>query len=168
MSGSIPTHISALRGLTTLDLENNILSGSLPTSVTLLTNLQQLSAGGNELKGSIPPAIVNFTNLKILELDRNQMQGTVPDLSGLRFLEKLDLKTNKFSGSVPVLPNSLQICDLGTFHVMLPLLLSLFGLKSVFFLMMDFFLLRFVSTAWNNWSVTENGLTKECFQQKNT
>jgi len=119
LSGIIPTQISTLRSLTTLDLENNILSGSIPTTLTVLTELQQLSIGGNEIKGSIPADIVDLTNLKTLELDRNQLQGSLPDLSSLRFLEKLDLKTNKLSGDVPVLPDSLQLCDLGTFQRML-------------------------------------------------
>lgn len=117
LSGTIPTQISTLRSLTTLDLENNILSGSIPTTLTALVNLQQLSIGGNELKGSIPAGIVDLTDLRTLELDRNQLGGSVADLSSLRFLEKLDLKTNKFTGSVPVLPSSLQVCDLGTFRI---------------------------------------------------
>ena len=132
LSGTIPTQISSLRSLTTLDFEDNILSGSLPTTVLALTNLQQLSAGGNELKGSIPSGIVNLTNLKTLELDRNQIGGTVPDLASLRFLEKLDLKTNKFSGTVPVLPDSLQFCDLSTFYVVLNDVLLWFGMMKVF------------------------------------
>lgn len=112
LSGSIPTQFSTLASLTTLDLENNILSGSLPTTLTTLVALEQLSVGGNEIKGKIPADIVNLTNLKTLEMDRNKLDGALPDLTGLKFLEKLDLKTNKLTGDVPPLPLSLQVCDL--------------------------------------------------------
>jgi len=112
LTGSIPNQISNLQSLTKLDLENNILSGSIPSSIPALINLQQFSAGGNELNGNIPDGIVDLTNLRTLELDGNKLVGTLPDLSLLRSLEKLVLKTNKLSGRVPVLPSSLQFCDL--------------------------------------------------------
>jgi Leucine-rich repeat (LRR) protein len=98
-----------------MSTENNVLTGSIPTEINLLTILEYFSAGGNELSGSIPE-ISALTNLVSLELDRNKLGRYLPELRSLTNLDKLDLKTNKLVGTVPVLPDSITDCDLGTFY----------------------------------------------------
>ncbi len=78
LTGKIPSSISKLKGLKTLDLQINKLSGSIPASLTQLTALTDLRLYSNQLTGSIPENIGNLTNLTFITLARNNLSGSVP------------------------------------------------------------------------------------------
>ncbi|MFC1543432.1 leucine-rich repeat domain-containing protein, partial [Candidatus Neomarinimicrobiota bacterium] len=63
--------------VTGLDLSGNNLSGSLPSTISDLTALDTLNLAANQLTGTIPTALNNLTYLRLLRLDNNQFTGAV-------------------------------------------------------------------------------------------
>jgi Leucine-rich repeat (LRR) protein len=55
--GTIPSELSHLKWLNSLDLESNRLGGSIPSEVGLLTNLEFLALNNNKLQGEIPKTL---------------------------------------------------------------------------------------------------------------
>ncbi|XP_026410282.1 probable LRR receptor-like serine/threonine-protein kinase At1g34110 [Papaver somniferum] len=105
LSGSIPSGISNLRGLVSVNLQDNELNGSIPDSISNLEFLIELQLGKNCLSSRIPKMP---SNLQIsLDLSRNCFEGTIPEtLGGLRALEVLDISNNKFQGLMTVIDAS--------------------------------------------------------------
>ena len=99
LTGSLPTALTSLTGLTVLTLEFSQLSGSIP-NLSALTSLTYLSFKDNQLSGTIP-ALSALTNLTTLDLSHNQLSGSIPALSALTNLTTLALSSNQLSGSVP-------------------------------------------------------------------
>ncbi|KAH8968437.1 hypothetical protein BDL97_03G127900 [Sphagnum fallax] len=83
LTGSIPTSLSSLEGLTTLFLDNNYLNGSIPNQLSSLINLEQLHLQNNNLSGPFPLWATNLTQLEELYLQNNNLTGEVPSLSAL-------------------------------------------------------------------------------------
>ena len=59
VSGTLPTEIGWLTGLTNVDLSYNALSKTLPTEVGMLTGLTSIDLGKNSFTGTIPSQIGN-------------------------------------------------------------------------------------------------------------
>ena len=104
LSGSIPTEIGNLTGLTHVYLWGNALSGAIPTEIGNLTGLIKLQLDGNALSGPIPSSIGNLTSLTRLALDVNALSGEVPSsITNLTNLTNLYLGGNGcLWASVPV------------------------------------------------------------------
>ena len=62
LSGSIPSELGDLLGLTRLDLSDNSLTGEIPAELGNLTNLTELRLSGNNLTGCIPEALRDVEN----------------------------------------------------------------------------------------------------------
>ena len=77
-TGSIPSCISFLSGVTYLDLEFNALTGSIPAAL---------------FNGSLP--------LKTLHLSSNALSGTLPNVTLPAQLVDLDLSANAMAGTIP-------------------------------------------------------------------
>ncbi len=75
-----------------LFLGNNLLRGSIPSELSQLTNLTTLDLGFNDLSGSIPSELGDLSNLRELFLYHTQLNGKLP-LS----LKSLDLLVFNFS-----------------------------------------------------------------------
>lgn len=92
-----------LRGL---GLQNNDLSGGLPTSLTMLSELQTLNLGYNRINGTLPTTLGNLTAFRVLELTNNQLTGPIPsDLcaeDGSSPLTDLFLGSNMLTGSLNI------------------------------------------------------------------
>ena len=122
LTGTIPSDISNLSGLTHLDLGGNSLSGTIPSGLSSLSKLIFLFLDGNSLSGTIPdlsstdlgelrldnnelsgtiPAWLNNKDMTRLTLHGNRLTGTIPDLSGLDRLRDFDLSNNRLSGTIP-------------------------------------------------------------------
>ena len=122
LTGTIPSDIANLSGLTLLDLGANSLSGTIPSGLSSLSKLIFLFLDGNSLSGTIPdlsstnlgdlllhnnqlsgtiPAWLNNKDLTRLKLHDNRLTGTIPDLSGLDRLRDFDLSNNRLSGTIP-------------------------------------------------------------------
>ncbi|GKE98791.1 kinase-like domain-containing protein, partial [Tanacetum coccineum] len=68
--------------LTFLSLGVNQLSGSLPSSIGSLVGLTRLVLGANRFKGKIPTTIGKLQKLQVLYLDSNNFSGPIPDVIG--------------------------------------------------------------------------------------
>lgn len=115
LSGTIPSEIGNLTGLTTLDLAHNKLNGSIPAEIGNLTALTRLDLLHNNLSGSIPVEIGNLTALTSLDLEFNRLSGPIPTVLGdLNELRYLNLGANQLSGAIPP-----EICNLTALETLL-------------------------------------------------
>ncbi|CAI5499330.1 unnamed protein product, partial [Closterium sp. Naga37s-1] len=111
LSGSLPTSISALSALTSLDLSSNLFNQQLDgflSDLYLLTQLKQLLLGYNWFYGSVPTTISQLSKLTGLSVFSNYLTGSLPALPSS--LRALDIAYNFLSGSLPTLPSTLSHC----------------------------------------------------------
>ncbi|KAJ8448211.1 hypothetical protein Cgig2_025135 [Carnegiea gigantea] len=131
--GQVPSWITTLRSLQTLDLSGNSFTGSLLDVMgNASISLQEVILSDNEFYGSIPDSVfINFPNLTLLDLSSNSLNGAVELLnifSNLKHLERLDLSASNLSviptkssefKSASIWPNlsylGLSSCDLSEF-----------------------------------------------------
>ncbi|XP_034205674.1 receptor-like protein EIX2 [Prunus dulcis] len=86
-----------------IDLSSNILTGEIPSEITHLVELVSLNLSGNQLTGQIIPEIGNLQSLEALDLSRNQIEGRIPtSLARIDRLDFLDLSLNNLSGEIPI------------------------------------------------------------------
>ncbi|XP_062151716.1 receptor-like protein 6 [Alnus glutinosa] len=86
--------------LQVLDLKSNLLQGSLPIPPV---STFIFSISNNSLTGNIPELFCNLSSLKVLDLGNNNLSDSLPqclDNFGAS-LSVLDLRKNKFQGSIP-------------------------------------------------------------------
>jgi len=82
LTGTLPTGLAQLTGLTFLNLSASDLNGTIPTDLSLLTELRHLELSDNDLIGTIPTELALLSHLTSLRLSGlSQMTGSVP--SGL-------------------------------------------------------------------------------------
>ena len=98
--GSIPSGISKLNQLKSLNLDENALYGTLPHTIGNLTNLEYLSAKGNTLSGGLPSTMKTMKSLTTLNLADNAMSGNLQHLKHVRNLKNVHLYQNSFSGHI--------------------------------------------------------------------
>ena len=116
LTGFIPSEISQLEYLISLNLSRNNLSGSIPSSIGDLINISTLYLNSNQLSGNIPPEIGSLTQLADLRLDFNSLSGVIPNsLGNLINIFNLDLRENNLTGSIP---GSLGNLSLGNFLIL--------------------------------------------------
>uniref|UniRef100_A0ACD6AIS3 Uncharacterized protein n=1 Tax=Avena sativa TaxID=4498 RepID=A0ACD6AIS3_AVESA len=102
ISGGLPTALSNLTSVTSLDLSANRLHGAIPEPVMMMENLNLLNISSNLMFGSIPANIVMLKNLVELYLDHNKLSGSIPrGLGNLTNLEYLGLSGNQLSSTIP-------------------------------------------------------------------
>ncbi|ONK68325.1 uncharacterized protein A4U43_C05F10240 [Asparagus officinalis] len=83
-------------------LVNMSLSGQISPSISALRSLSSLELQTNTLSGKIPPELNDCTNLQTLNLSANSFTGELPDLSSLQKLQLLDFSMNQLSGNFPL------------------------------------------------------------------
>ncbi|XP_050290700.1 probable leucine-rich repeat receptor-like serine/threonine-protein kinase At3g14840 isoform X2 [Quercus robur] len=104
LEGPIPSSISVLSNLTELRISDLLGNGSEFPPLKKMTGMKRLMLRSCNLSGPIPADISQMTNLQILDLSFNKLEENVPDLSGLYYLQyiQMDLSYNNFSQtSVP-------------------------------------------------------------------
>uniref|UniRef100_A0A0D9XUE0 non-specific serine/threonine protein kinase n=1 Tax=Leersia perrieri TaxID=77586 RepID=A0A0D9XUE0_9ORYZ len=102
LTGSIPSEIENLAGLTAILMDNNMLSGQIPSTITNLPNLMFLSLSHNKLSGEIPQSIGTIEQLLKLYLQENDLTGPIPSsIARCTNLVKLNISRNKLNGSIP-------------------------------------------------------------------
>uniref|UniRef100_A0A5B6YV36 Uncharacterized protein n=2 Tax=Davidia involucrata TaxID=16924 RepID=A0A5B6YV36_DAVIN len=94
---------SSILGLVTnMDLSKNNLSGKIPSELTSLLELQSLNLFENHFTGRIPEKIGDMRQLESLDFSVNQLFGEIPSsMSSLTFLSNLNLSCNNMTGRIP-------------------------------------------------------------------
>ncbi|XP_078149357.1 receptor-like protein EIX2 [Carex rostrata] len=88
--------------VSSLDFSENSLTGSIPTEVTSLYGLLSLNLSGNQLRGGITSNFGFMQRIESLDLSRNNLTGPIPEsLTNLTFLSYLNLSYNNLSGKIP-------------------------------------------------------------------
>nr|XP_043631261.1 receptor kinase-like protein Xa21 [Erigeron canadensis] len=101
-SGSLPSSVGGLSGLTSLDVSNNQLTGTLPMTIGNLRNIRRLNLKNNSFSGSIPSSIGNLSLMIELHLGLNKLNGSIPsDLGNAKRLIELNLDRNNLTGAIP-------------------------------------------------------------------
>ncbi|GFY97699.1 hypothetical protein Acr_12g0002400 [Actinidia rufa] len=148
----IPSAISKLSSLTSLDLLSSYFSGQVPSEVLGLSKLTSLVLSFNPLKlhnpglnslvenltslqmlhlSSLPASIGNLTELVKLSLDSNQFVGEIPYMGSLSQVFSLSLNYNKFNrGTLPWLGKlaKISVLHLSEINLYGPIPLSLANL----------------------------------------
>ncbi|GKY99978.1 hypothetical protein MPSEU_000951400 [Mayamaea pseudoterrestris] len=105
-------HLGGATTLTSLHLENNLLSGPIPDQLYKLTNLESLYVDHNQLTGSISSSIGNLAKLQEVSLSENKLSGSLENLQLLPKLRAIALGRNNFSGTIPKFLSSSQNLEL--------------------------------------------------------
>eukprot|EP00798_Chlamydomonas_sp_ICE-L_P025222 gene25222-10867_t len=102
LSGPLPSSLSLLTGLTSIDLSSNSLTSSLPPAWSSLANMSVLNLAGNSLTSSLPPAWSSLSNLGVLNLAGNSLTSSLPPAwSSLANMSVLNLAGNSLTSSLP-------------------------------------------------------------------
>ncbi|KAL5074162.1 hypothetical protein RYX36_013150 [Vicia faba] len=106
LTRKIPDCWKYWKGLTFLNMGNNMLSGELPPLESLI-NLVILN---NSLSGSFLMDLTNLTNLEFIHIGRNNFPGTgtVP-VKMPHGMEVMLLRSNQFEGDIPS-----QLCNISS------------------------------------------------------
>ncbi|XP_044443559.1 protein STRUBBELIG-RECEPTOR FAMILY 3 [Triticum aestivum] len=100
LTGSIPSSLSKLTGLSAMSLNVNHLDGELPDAFDSLAGLINLDISENNFTGVLPPSMKNLSSLTTLRIQDNQLSGTLDNLQDLP-IKDLNVENNLFSGPVP-------------------------------------------------------------------
>ncbi|KAB2627303.1 LRR receptor-like serine/threonine-protein kinase ERL1 [Pyrus ussuriensis x Pyrus communis] len=85
-----------------IDFSSNRLTGEIPSEITDLVGLVSLNLSRNGLTGELPAKIGKLQSLDALDLSRNQIHGRIPtSLAQIYGLSVLDLSYNNFIGKIP-------------------------------------------------------------------
>eukprot|EP00656_Telonema_subtile_P056530 TRINITY_DN9049_c0_g1_i1.p1 TRINITY_DN9049_c0_g1~~TRINITY_DN9049_c0_g1_i1.p1 ORF type:complete len:1372 (-),score=167.80 TRINITY_DN9049_c0_g1_i1:1954-6069(-) len=99
--GTIPSSITSLVALTSLNLHGNSLSGTLPHQLSNLTKLGRLKLDKNRFSGIISSQLAKLTGLVSWPVHNNLLSGSIPsEISRLTKLGTLDWYNNRLSGSL--------------------------------------------------------------------
>eukprot|EP00029_Vermamoeba_vermiformis_P005978 TRINITY_DN2222_c0_g3_i1.p1 TRINITY_DN2222_c0_g3~~TRINITY_DN2222_c0_g3_i1.p1 ORF type:complete len:752 (-),score=117.42 TRINITY_DN2222_c0_g3_i1:65-2320(-) len=113
--GVVPPELFALPKLQSISISgsNNFLPWEIPATIKQALLLEDLVLDGCNVVGTLPEEIATLPSLTDLSLENNQLVGTIPSLkdSSLRLLHAWG---NRFSGSIPPLPSTLDILDLSS------------------------------------------------------
>ncbi|RAL48294.1 hypothetical protein DM860_005718 [Cuscuta australis] len=102
INATIPSQITHLKKLVTLDLQVNQLEGLIHPWVGKLKELEVIDLSYNNFAGPIPSTIGKLVNLKVFRLGNNWINGSIPSEIGyLKDLSKLELHVNNISGPLP-------------------------------------------------------------------
>ncbi|GKB33519.1 kinase-like domain-containing protein [Tanacetum coccineum] len=162
LSGSLPSSIGSLVGLTALDLRANRFKGKIPTTIGKLQNLQYLALAENQFSGFIPDAIGNLSLLIELYLFSNKLEGHIPSsLGNCKELNGLALRYNRLTRKIP--EHLLQLPSITSFLDLRSNSLS----GSIPSEIKDLKMLSYLDLSYNNLSRTITSSLGECISLKN-
>ncbi|GKC36232.1 leucine-rich repeat-containing protein [Tanacetum coccineum] len=110
LSGQVPTDITLLHKLVSLDLSFNYVGGDFlklepHVFINMLrnfTNLEVLSLSQVNISSVLPTSLNISSSLKLLNLAGSGLQGTLPHyIFNIHSLETLELSGNHFTGEIP-------------------------------------------------------------------
>jgi hypothetical protein len=98
--------------VTSIDLDNNLLTGSLPSTIDALTHLQYFNVGNdgdlgdghfpNRVYGQIPP-LASLHDLRVFIANNQYLTGPIPSLTGMSSLTRFEVPRNSLTGTIPSL-----------------------------------------------------------------
>lgn len=100
-----------------LDLSSCKIGGRIPDFLSHLTEVEFLSLAYNNLSGTIPSWLFNLPKLGYLDLSYNNLNGEVPPSLHLRLFfgpTTLNLEHNHLEGTIPQLPDTIEVVDLSS------------------------------------------------------
>ncbi|XP_021832229.1 probable LRR receptor-like serine/threonine-protein kinase At1g34110 [Prunus avium] len=101
--GGMKTYKNTLGLVKRIDPSSNKLTREIPSEITHLVGLVSLNLSRNQLTSQITPEIGNLQSLDSLDLSRNHIDGRIPtSLARIDRLGFLDLSYNNLSGKIPV------------------------------------------------------------------
>ncbi|CAL5340946.1 hypothetical protein CsSME_00025155 [Camellia sinensis var. sinensis] len=108
--GSIPSQLfHSNMNLIHAIFDNNKLTGSIPETLGYVQTLEVIRFNWNSLNGPVPSNLNNLTSVSELYLANNNLNGPLPNLTGMNFLNSLDMSNNSFNSStVPPWLTSLE------------------------------------------------------------
>ncbi|KAJ9540626.1 hypothetical protein OSB04_027132 [Centaurea solstitialis] len=102
IKGREDTYSSFLGLVMILDLSANNFFGSIPSELTSLRELQSVNLSSNQLTGRIPENIGDMKSLVSFDVSLNRLSGELPvSLSSLSFLSCFNVSYNNLTGRVP-------------------------------------------------------------------
>ncbi|XP_010473095.1 PREDICTED: probable inactive receptor kinase At5g10020 isoform X1 [Camelina sativa] len=103
--------------LEVFDASSNQLSGSVPV-FSFVVSLKILRLQDNQLSASLPPGLLQESSTVLTELDLslNQLEGPIGSITSSA-LEKLNLSSNRLSGSLPLKVGHCAIVDLSNNNI---------------------------------------------------
>ncbi|PRQ58027.1 putative non-specific serine/threonine protein kinase [Rosa chinensis] len=105
--GTLCSYKSTLGLVKRIDLSSNRLTGEIPSEITHLVGLVSLNLSRNNLSGKIPLEIGKLKSLDSLDLSRNKIGGRIPtSLARIDRLTYMNLSYNNLSGEIPTAPAS--------------------------------------------------------------
>lgn len=118
LTGRLPTAITKLDALQTLDLRRHRLGHDIPTELGSMSSLRELTLEATSMTGGIPTELGNLSNLTKLNLENNHLTGGLPkELGKLTKLTELRLMGNTMSiDAIPSEFSNLQ--RLNVLHLM--------------------------------------------------
>ncbi|XP_050157518.1 receptor-like protein EIX2 isoform X2 [Malus sylvestris] len=78
LTGEIPSEISHLVGLVSLNLSRNQLTGQITSDIGKLESLDSLDLSRNHIDGRIPTSLARISRLGVLDLSHNNLIGKIP------------------------------------------------------------------------------------------
>ncbi|KAI3748950.1 hypothetical protein L6452_12412 [Arctium lappa] len=102
MKGREDIYNSILPLVMMIDLSSNNFVGHIPSELTALRQLKSLNLSRNQLTGRIPEKIGDMKSLESFDLSMNKLSGALPmSLSSLSFLSSFNVSFNSFTGRIP-------------------------------------------------------------------
>jgi hypothetical protein len=80
---TLPSTLSNLTDLKSLNLSRNGLTGSVPTLLSSLSHLERLDLSYNNMSGPLPVFFASFASMRSLSVASNSLSGTLPAVLGL-------------------------------------------------------------------------------------
>ncbi|CAN6711048.1 unnamed protein product [Malus baccata var. baccata] len=100
--GSMQVYRNTLGLVRSIDFSSNRLTGEIPSEISHLVGLVSLNLSRNQLTGQITPDIGKLESLDSLDLSRNHIDGRIPtSLARISRLGLLDLSHNNLIGKIP-------------------------------------------------------------------
>ncbi|KAL6126167.1 hypothetical protein ACLB2K_074218 [Fragaria x ananassa] len=100
--GTLASYKNTLGLVKRIDLSSNRLTGEIPSEITYLVGLVSLNLSNNSLSGQIPPDIGKLKSLDSLDLSINKIGGGIPtSLAHIDRLGAMNLSYNNLSGEIP-------------------------------------------------------------------